>query len=400
MNEAIIMKKILFLFTVCIVGVSLVLASYESFINIVGVDNHGNGILGNITVEIQEGKGRVLVDTTPLQGIYTQNSERIAVEVASDVTGFDFSEYDVIYSIVTDNAHVIDGPSAGGALALATISAIEGREISGNFAMTGTINEDGSVGPVGEVLVKAKAAADNGITVFLIPEGQVVQNQYVRKIKTPSPGWYIETIEPVRVNVIEYAEDKWDMEVHEVSNINEVMKYAFGDIPEREAEEIDRIEENITLPNFTSPVNDYNEFSWMVSDELTRAENIYSQVTEELESSGLPQEIKLLLSELMGGSGEYLKRANDIEGQGYAYSSANEAFKSIITSNVVKDLIGYYSSENPDQYIDLRLTEIKTQIIKTKSEVLEKTNKMICDPENFEWAVAARERITYAENRV
>lgn len=394
------MKKIIFLITICIVGVSLVSASYESFVNVVGVDNHGNGIMGNVTVEIQEGKGRVLVDTTPLQGIYTQDSERIAVEVAADITGFDFSEYDVIYSIVTDNAHVIDGPSAGGALTLATVAAIEEREISRNFAMTGTIEEDGNIGPVGEVLVKTKAAADHGVTVFLIPEGQAVQNQYVRKIKTPSPGWYIETIEPVRVNVIEYAEEKWSMKVYEVSDINEAIEYAFGDIPEKEANEIAKIEENITLPNFTSPVSDYNDFSWMVSDELTRAESNYRQVSEKLQTSQLPGELKSTLSELMKNSEEYLRRSQEIEGQGYAYSSANEAFKSLITSNVVNDLINYYSSGDQSQYIENNMEEIKSEIAETKDEVLIKTNKMICDPKNFEWAVAARQRIIYAENRV
>jgi len=88
------MKKLLLLLTICFVSINITSARYESFINVVGVDNHGQGIMGNVTVEIQPGKGRVLVDTTPLQGIYTQDSERIAVKVASDTTGFDFSNYD------------------------------------------------------------------------------------------------------------------------------------------------------------------------------------------------------------------------------------------------------------------------------------------------------------------
>jgi len=76
------MKKILILTIVVFLSITSVFANYESFTNVVGVDTHGNGIIGNVTVEIQDGKGRILVDTTPLQGIYTQNSERVAVQVA------------------------------------------------------------------------------------------------------------------------------------------------------------------------------------------------------------------------------------------------------------------------------------------------------------------------------
>src|SRR3989338_1821915 len=94
--------------------------TYEAFAKIVGVDSQGRGIVGNITVEIQTGKGRVLVDTTPLQGIYTQDSERSAVKVANDITNFDFSNYDVIYNIVTMSANSVEGPSAGGVMALST----------------------------------------------------------------------------------------------------------------------------------------------------------------------------------------------------------------------------------------------------------------------------------------
>jgi len=394
------MKKIPFLLAICILSISLVSARYEAFTNVVGIDNHGIGIVGNVTVEVQPGKGRVLVDTTPLQGIYTQDSERIAVEVTTDITGFDFSDYDVIYSIITGNAHVIDGPSAGGSLTLATIAAIQEKEISHNFAMTGTIEEDGSIGSVGEILVKAKAAADHEVTVFLIPEGQGIQNQYIKRVKHPQPGWYIETIEPISVNVIDYAEENWNMKVYEVSNIDEVMEYAFGEIPKGVEREIRPTEDNITLPTFASPIDDYNDFSWMVRDELTRAEDKYEEVMNKLDGSEISGDIKLVLIGLMKRSKNYLENSREVEGQGYSYSIANEGFKSIITSNVVDDLINYYSSGNQGEYVTIRVKEIQGEIIETKDEVLTKTDKMICDPDNFEWAVAARQRITYAENRV
>ncbi|NCO96916.1 MAG: hypothetical protein COY38_01080 [Candidatus Aenigmarchaeota archaeon CG_4_10_14_0_8_um_filter_37_24] len=394
------MKKVLILFIICLFSFSLAsAANYESFVNVVGVDNQGKGIIGNVTVEIQPGKGRILVDTKPLQGIYTQDSERIAVKIASEITGFDFSNYDVIYSIITSNAHVIDGPSAGGALALATIAAVQEKDISHSFAMTGTIEDDGSIGEVGEILAKAKAATDHGVTVFLIPKGQSTQNQYVKKVKTPEPGWYIETIEPVSVNIVKYARDNWGMGVYEVSNIREAMNYAFGEIPTGSKKNLEPIN-SITLPKFTSPVGDYNDFSLMVEDELTSAENNYRKASTKLSNAMLPDDTALALAELMDMSKSYIDNAKEVDGRGYYYSVANEAFKSSITSNVVEDLIDYYTSSEKESYIKDRVDKTNQEINQTLKEVEDKSNKMICNPNMFEWAVAASQRITYAKNRM
>ncbi len=55
----------------------------------------------------------------------------------------------------------IDGPSAGGIMCLGIMSALEGREFPGDFAMTGTILPDGTIGLVGGVPEKLLAAAKN-----------------------------------------------------------------------------------------------------------------------------------------------------------------------------------------------------------------------------------------------
>ncbi|MEM5793150.1 MAG: S16 family serine protease [Candidatus Aenigmatarchaeota archaeon] len=390
------MKKLIILVFV-IFFINPVNGYYESFANVLGVDNHGKGTVGNVTVEVQPGKGRILIDTKPFQGVYTQDSERVAVKVASDVTGFNFSKYDVIYSIVTD-AYVVDGPSAGGILTLATIAAVEGKNTSKNFAMTGTIQEDGTIGQVSEIFAKAKAAADAGVTLLLIPKGQRYQNQYVKKVRIPQPGWYIETIEPVSVDIVEYAKENWDMSVYEVSNIKEAMKYAFGKIPEKTIEskiiEID----NTTIPTFNSPLSSYNEFSDMVSDEIKVAEEKLNRVSRKLYSSSLPEDIKLDLNEMLKSSEEYINNGKEIQKRGYAYSAANEGFKSIITTDVVEDLINYYTYG--PSYIRTRIDEVKKNINETNELVILKTEKMICNPEKFEWAVASQERLTYAENRI
>ena len=62
-----------------------------------------------------------------------------------------------------------DGPSAGGVLCLAILSALDGRAIPNDFAMTGTIMADGTIGAVGGIAEKLRAASRCGIKRVCIP---------------------------------------------------------------------------------------------------------------------------------------------------------------------------------------------------------------------------------------
>jgi len=373
--------------------------NYESFARIVGVDNEGKGIIGNVSVEIQPGKGRVLVDTTPLQGIHTQNSEKTAVKVAEKITNFNFDDHDVIYSIATPNAHVVDGPSAGVMMTIATISAVDERPISSGIAMTGTIQEDGSIGAVGEILTKAKISADSGMAVFLIPEGQGIQNQYIKKIRTPAPGWYIQTIEPVSVNVVEYAKENWDLDVHEVGNIEDAMKYAFNQSIIAKIPITAYIEDNVSLPEFGSPVQSYNEFSVLTEEEMIEAQKRYFSVKNRLDRSLLPETEKTSLENVLTMAKEYLDKSKLLKENGYTYSSGNFAFKSIINCNFISDMLDYYStpSKQRTEFLNEKLLDAKKEARETKNSIIPNTDYGICNSENFEWAVGARQRIIYAE---
>ncbi len=375
--------------------------TYEASTKIVGVDNQGKGIVGSVSVEIQPGKGRVLVDTQPLTGIYTQDSERIAVKVTGEITDFDFSQYDVIYTIRTPETNVVEGPSAGGAMTVATIAAIEGKTISEGFTMTGTIQEDHSIGRIGGVLAKAKAAADSGVTVFLIPKGQAIQYEYVKKTKTPAPGWIVETIEPVEVNIVELAKE-WGMQIYEVATIEEAMQYAFEEIPVSPSKPQLPVSSPITIPLFSSPVDIYNEFNALSLNEVARAKTIYQNANEKLEGSVLPDDVRSGLAELLRGAEILNDEADLIKTRGYRYSAGNNAFKSIVNSETIIDLADYYSlpQEARKSFLEQRVNEAINKVTNEKSEIETQTARAICDANKFEWAVAARERITYAENRL
>ena len=84
------------------------------------------GALLNISVEIRPGKGRVLVQTTPLMGVIFQDAANTAVFVAENKTGKQLSSSDIIFSITApDQIPGVDGPSAGALMTLLTISAID-----------------------------------------------------------------------------------------------------------------------------------------------------------------------------------------------------------------------------------------------------------------------------------
>src|SRR3954451_22946598 len=66
----------------------------------------------------------------------------------------------------------IDGPSAGALKTIGVLSLMRGDTIADDMTMTGTINPDGTVGPVGGIPQKIQGAAEEGFTPVLIPAGQ------------------------------------------------------------------------------------------------------------------------------------------------------------------------------------------------------------------------------------
>ena len=192
------------------------------------VDNEGNGVLTLLSVEAVPGSGRTLVDIDNI--LFwgdTQHSIRIAKNVASNITGIDANNYDLVYNIYA-NASVIGGESAGAALTLATISVLQNKPLSKDVIITGTINHDGTIGPVQSILAKAKAARENEALVFLVPLLQSREITYETHKYCDKFGgieFCKEEQVPKRINISEEA----GIEVIEVGSISEAMKYFFKD---------------------------------------------------------------------------------------------------------------------------------------------------------------------------
>lgn len=120
-----------------------------------------------IAFEAQDkGKGSIRFNDTA--GSMAKDSVFNAAAVVRKITGEDVSNYDVHVNIIGGGN--IDGPSAGAAITTAIISAITGRKIRQNAAVTGEISIQGKVKAVGGVVEKAYGAKQAGIEMLIIPK--------------------------------------------------------------------------------------------------------------------------------------------------------------------------------------------------------------------------------------
>ena len=120
------------------------------------------------------GSGKVaFITSSSLVGKDTQTTGNISLQVAQKKTGVTLSNNDLLFDIRA-NASEVDGPSAGAAMTLLVYSLLSEKQLQSNVAVTGTINNDGSIGMVGGVGPKSQAAAKAGIKLFLIPSGEAI----------------------------------------------------------------------------------------------------------------------------------------------------------------------------------------------------------------------------------
>lgn len=185
-----------------------------------------NGSVMNISVSLQPGTGRVLVETTPLMGIVFQDAANTAVQVARNRTDADLNATDISFSIQMDReVSAVDGSSAGTLMALLTIAAIEHQGIDPSVTLTGTISGDGHVGRIGGVVEKATAARQHGIIHFLIPRENSRITVYDPQV-TEFRGFRMISYVSRSVEAKEYIEENIGLTTDYVDSIDDVLPFA------------------------------------------------------------------------------------------------------------------------------------------------------------------------------
>ena len=131
-----------------------------------------SGFVGSV-IEIEamvfpaeKGKGTIRFNETA--GSMAKDSVFNAASVLRQVTGKDIHDYDVHINVIGGGN--IDGPSAGTAILSALVSAVTGKKIRQDVAVTGEISLQGKVRPVGGVFEKAYGAKQAGIKTLVIPK--------------------------------------------------------------------------------------------------------------------------------------------------------------------------------------------------------------------------------------
>ncbi|MDP4012481.1 MAG: S16 family serine protease [Candidatus Nanoarchaeia archaeon] len=190
---------------------------------LVAVDDNGNGVSADVVATVKKGTGLILVNiNNAVADIDTQRSARKAASVASQITGLSLAEIDVSYDIKT-SAYKVSGESAGTAMTLATIAAITNKTLRNDVAVTGGINEDGTVSMVGSIPEKASAAKAIGMNVLLIPIGgniPTLEYQRVKKCSTYDDKEFCDISYSDKINAGGVIEMK------EISNIKEALEYS------------------------------------------------------------------------------------------------------------------------------------------------------------------------------
>jgi len=299
-------------------------------------DSGEEGILLGARVIVTNGTGHVFVDTNPYTQVDLQGSARLAAMVASDVLGVDQRSYDFYY-IIDVTSPIIGGPSAGAALTVATVAAVKNWTLKSEVVMTGMINPDESIGPVGGIPFKLEAAAAKNATIFLIPEGQSTVT--VRKTVTRARGAFIISEEKEEtVDVIELGKEL-NVEVKEVGTIQEAVRAFTG--------------QEIIKPAYKGTVITPRYLSLLepLATNLNKeSASMYGQISSYAESQSVQQAKNLLES------------ADKLYGEKKYYAATSLYFISMYNMRFIQWKDGYGKASDKERYLTELVDKVEKQI--------------------------------------
>lgn len=300
-------------------------------------DGREEGILLGAMVIVTNGTGHVFVDTSPYTQVDLQGSARLAAMVASDVLGVDQRAYDFYY-IIDITSPIIGGPSAGGALTVATIAAINNWSLKPGVVMTGMINPDESIGPVGGIPSKLEAAAAKNATLFLIPQGQ---NKVITKktIQRTKGAFIVYEEKEETVDVVELGK-KLNVSVKETDTIQDAMLAFTG--------------REIIKPSYKGTV--------LTSKYLGLLEPLATGLKKESVKMYEDTEASSPKSELLEQAKTILGRADKMYDDKKYYAATSLYFNSMINLRTVMWKDGYTRAEAKEEFLSELFDKVEKQI--------------------------------------
>ena len=332
-------------------------------------DNGETGAILSAQVIVTNGTGHVFVDTNPYTQVDLQGSARIAAMVASDVLGVDEKSYDFYY-VIDIGSPIIGGPSAGGALTVATIAAMNNWKIKPGIVMTGMIDPDETIGPVGGIPFKLEAAATKNTSLFLVPQGQLVVNKTnitaVRSGSITTSSMTEDIVDLVALG------KKLNIEVKEVSTIQDAVLEFTG--------------HDISKPSLNKTV--------FTSNYLSLLEPLATQLKNE--SKNKYKDVIFMTNNSFIKNAEKLQdRADNLVNNKKYYVATSLYFESMINILAAQWGYEYDRAENKDQYLTNLTKNVEEEIQNSENDLNKFKSNGISD---VEIVGAAESRIMLANN--
>ncbi|MFH0738181.1 MAG: S16 family serine protease [Candidatus Micrarchaeota archaeon] len=308
----------------------------------------GGGVV-NVTISLADGPGRAFVSVQPRTGTLTQESIGQAADLASRLSG---KKCDVMVDFGLDgHTSYIDGPSAGTAIAVMTYALLEGEDVRSDAIITGAVDGEGNVLPVGGLYEKARGAVGKGAAYFVTPAESFYEMLLLRDMER---AYGLKIVQARTVDeVIGFMIRNETIEQHPLS------------VEERKAPEV---------PDYDFP--DPQGFT-LIADRMIEAEK--SLV------STLPGE-ENDTAEVKSFYGNEVERQLAIRDKGYLFSAANEAFLDYVDIATIKVIL----SGDPD----IPRKKGDASICLANLDMPQMTDK------NFQYLVGADLRRSWAEGRL
>lgn len=314
------------------------------------------------------GSGHVFLDTFPLTEVDMQGSARLAARVAAQLTGMDLHEHDFFF-VVRSGAQQIGGPSAGAAMTVGAIAALADWNVRDDVLMTGTINPDGTVGPVGGIAEKATAAAQTGVIRFLFPAGQEVVPLGDARI----------------VNMTTYCRDELSIECIPVADVTDAVGLMTDHVIERPA-----VNGNVTG-------EDYIERLAPLGAELV-ADAEALLVEAEMAHDAAPESAgKSALGERLAGARTLIERARSAAANGTYYTASSLSFQASIEARHVREASEYLAAGDPTAAHAASVAEARATVDEARGTI---EGRRVSDTNSFETVGAAQVRLMEAEDRL
>jgi uncharacterized protein len=237
-------------------------------------------------------------------------------------------------------------------MTVATIALLEDWQMDNATVMTGMINPDGSIGPIGGISQKIDAAYSVGATHFLIPNGQGTYTDYKETIEYIN-GWPITVRTPVTINVAEYAMDNFDMTVTEVADIYDAIEdftgYTFDLI---------ETDDEITTEEYIESMEP------LASTLLEDARNAFENASSKLDNTNIPYYPTSYRTEInyrIDVAEETLTKSEELYEQGQYYSSTSKSFNSLINSRFISYACDFFETEDEDFFNNL-ISDVNTYL--------------------------------------